>query len=200
MKSIILILSIISLLMPACTVLESKKPLSSPDQAVSDRQLEGLWRTSGNQDRTYVYIAYGSKGIGSMMIFGKIKDKDNPGLDFHLQDFFVTRTAKHRYLNLTHAIYRNSFGAQLSPSTTYTFMAYQFSRTGRLVVSMSNDNVFTDAIQSGKLRGTIKGDLGSFTNGAVIEDSSDHILSFIESPKPNPIFIKVWTLTKISGP
>ncbi len=81
----------ISLLLSACVV--SDTPLSSPRDADRDLRLEGLWRCDLVP---YFYIAYGPDAHGSILCFGR----DKTGMGVMRWDFFVTRTPKHRYLNL----------------------------------------------------------------------------------------------------
>ena len=181
----------ISLLLSACAV-ESEKPLSSPRYADRDLRLEGLWRIKlDEKDTAYFYVAYGPGAHGSIMLFGK----DKTGMGAMSWDFFVTRTPKHAYLNMIPFVEVSRGHVRPHPSNMYTFEEYRFSWRGQLVVSSVGGEVFSKAVKAGKLHG--KTDLFTTT---ISHEPSARVLAFIETSRPEDVFMKSWTATKIGSP
>jgi hypothetical protein len=174
-------------LLSGCAVTESEKPLSPPASAVPDKRLEGLWRADGKGESGYLYISYGVKATGSVMAFGK---DTGSGMGSAQYDFFVTRTAKHNYVNLSHGVFRDPdalFGSPEDPEA-YIFAEYHFSWTGQLVYSLVTGDAFVKAVEAGKLRGKVFYDDQKRPINALLKDSPKRILDFIESSKPADVF------------
>jgi hypothetical protein len=181
----------VSLLLSACAV-ESEKPLSSPRYADKDPRLEGLWRVKlDEKDTVYLYIAYGPRAHGSIMLFGK----DKTGMGTMSWDFFVTRTSKHAYLNMLPLVEVSRGHVRPRPSKMYTFEEYRFSWRGQLIVSSVGGEVFSKAVKEGKLHG--KTDLFTTT---ISHEPSQRVLAFIETSRPQDVFMKSWTATKVGNP
>ena len=83
------------LIFSSCAV-KSDAPLSPAREAFRDHRLEGLWYADDGKDRYYFYISYPDQGNGSIFWFGS----NEAGPTELLLTFFVSRTAKHTYLNL----------------------------------------------------------------------------------------------------
>jgi hypothetical protein len=191
MRFLPLFLLAVSLLLSACAV-ESEKPLSSPRYADRDPRLEGLWRVKlDEKDIVYFYIAYGPGADGSIMLFGK----DKTGMSTMSWDFFVTRTPKHAYLNMIPLIEVNHGHVRSRPSKMNTFAEYRFSWSGQLVVSSVGGEVFSKAVKEGKLHGKTD----PFTT-TISHERSERVLAFIETSRPEDVFMKSWTATKIGSP
>jgi hypothetical protein len=182
---------VIPLLLSACGV-QSEKPLSTPRYADRDPRLEGLWRASIEKDTLYFYIAYGPGAHGSILLFGKDKKK---GMGAETLDFFVTRTPKHTYLNLIPRVEIESGHVRAQKSKMFTFEEYRFSWTGQLVVSDLNGEAFSKAIEQRKLHGKV--DLFLVT---ISHTPSERIVAFIEGSKPEDVFRKAYTATRIGSP
>jgi hypothetical protein len=189
MRALSLFALFITFLLSACAI-ESDRPLSSPRYAPRDQRLEGLWRAKVGEDAIYFYIAYGPDGHGSILSFGRDKD----GMGTMLWNFFVTRTARHAYLNMTSLVSVDRGHVHQSPSKTYMFVEYRFSWRGQLVASLVGGEVFSKAIKEGKLHG--KTDL--FTT-SISHETSKRVLGFIDTAKPEDVFMKPWVATKIGG-
>ena len=191
MRAFPFLLLAVSLLFSACAV-ESVRPLSSPRTAMRDPRLEGMWRTVGEKNQSYAYFSYGEKSnIGSALMI----DKDKAGLSTISADFFVTRTPRHSYLNITHVVSRNHSSVTRDYSHTYVFMEYHFSLLGDMVTALVLEKVFKDAIAQGKIHGSAKK-----SSSTLVDDSAERVLSLIESSKPKDVFGKWSRFRKIGRP
>jgi hypothetical protein len=154
------------------------------------------------------------------MTFGGFEDGE---LDRSQFDFFVTRTAKHNYLNLSRGITTANGQTHIDHTGRYTFVEYHFSWRGRLVYSYIDGPGLASAVQSGKLKGKVTSDsksnatdtltwrldrasgggvtsdLKSNSTDTLLKDSSEHILGFIESSKPQDVFGMASKFDKIGG-
>lgn len=185
-------------LVSGCSSVESVHPLSSPRTAVHDDRLGGLWAVADNKGNVseYLYVNFGSGGSGKLMTFGGFEDGE---LDRSQFDFFVTRTAKHNYLNLSRGITTVNGQTHIDHTGRYTFVEYHFSWRGQLVYSNVDGPGLVTAVQSGKLKGKVTSDSKSNSTDTLLKDSSEHILGFIESSKPQDVFGVASKFDKIGG-
>jgi hypothetical protein len=193
-----LILLAVLPLVSGCGIVESERPLSPPRSAVRDQRLEGLWRPDGKGEAGYLYITFHPRGDGSVMIFSKYSGTG--AISTAQYDFFVTRTSKHDYLNLSHGVSRDPGFWPSARSGTYIFAEYHFTWLGQLAYSMVAGDAFGKAVDAGKLRGKVQRDKKYGVVGLFLTDSSRHILDFIESSKPGDVFGAPTKLSKIGGP
>ena len=185
-------------LMTGCVTVESKNPLSSPRLAVPDKRLEGLWRNGdGKAGSGYLYIAYRPHGEASVLSFGP---DDKSGIGTMQYDFFVTHGPKHDYLNLSHAVDHMQGAIHRDRSGNYTFVEYHFTWLGQLVYRQVEGGTFSQAVEHGKLRGKLTYDKKTkgVTN-TLLTDSSEHILKFIESSKPEDVLGAPQKYSRIGG-
>lgn len=197
MRLAFLILPAAFMLLCGCAPVESEKPLSSPQTALRDPRLEGLWRSDEKDSSGYLYVAYrGHGGIGSLMSFGK---DDTDGIGSYRADFFATHTAKRDYVNLNHQVAHMNGDEQTDRSGHYSFAEYHFTLRGQLVYSTVTGEAFAKAVEAGKLKGNVTYDKNKNVTGTLLKDSAEHILAFIESSKPSDIFGPATRLTRISG-
>jgi hypothetical protein len=187
MRALSILALAVSALFTGC-VLESDKPLSLPRDSDRDLRLEGLWRAKAENENGYTYIAYGPGVRGRMLWFGKDKNGASTGS----ADFFVTRTAKHSYLNVSEVSDNRS---EATPRKTYMFWEYHFSWNGRMVIAAVGGDIFEKAVREGKLHG--KTDQWMTT---ISHEPIGRLLAFIEAAKPKDVFIKESAMVKIGGP
>jgi hypothetical protein len=141
-----------------------------------------LWRARDKDSTTYVYIAYGTKGEGSIVDFGK----DDSGALSMSSDFFVTRTGKHEYLNLSNRMVSGHGHAQTDHPGTYTFTEVRFTWLGRLVMTSVDGDGFAKAVKEGRLKGRVTEDKNGVTD-TLLKDSGERILGFIEGAKAGDV-------------
>jgi hypothetical protein len=197
MRLSFLILPAALLFLAGCSSVESVKPLSSPRAAVPDHRLEGLWGSTDKGSSGYIYIAYPAHiGTGSLMAFGQ---NDKRGIGKYEEDFFVTRTAKHNYMNMNHTVIHTDGEVHLDRSGHYSFAAYHFTLRGQLVYAMANPDAFAKAVQTGKLRGKLTYDKNKNVTDTLLKDSSERILAFIESSKPGDLFSPATKMNKLGN-
>ena len=200
----LLFLLVVSLLLSGCeTVVVSKNPLSSPDSAAVDPRLEGLWRAKDGS--YYEYVAFGShaaRGANLIVKFGK-SFANSPSSDqlgwSNSMNFFVTRTRRRNYLNLSNNFERSGAdGEPRVPVRGYVFVAYHLSKPGELVIAELQGDFIAKAVKEGKLKGETKDD--GFGPKTFLTDSSDHIAAFIEASKTEEVFGPSQKLFKIGAP
>ena len=176
----LILLAVTSLILCGCVSVESVKPLSSPKSAVRDPRLAGLWSfKDDNGSPGYLYIAFGPSGTGSILLFGN--DPKN-GLVTLQRDFFVTHGAKRDYLNMSNQVTRVQHDSESDKSGRYAFAVYEVLKSGELAYSEPSGDVFSKAVEAGKLRGELTRD--KKTNGVtdvLLTDSPEHILAFVEA-------------------
>jgi hypothetical protein len=194
-----LILLAILPLFSACSVVQSKNPLSPRSSAVRDGRIEGLWQEDlGKGSFQYVFFTYhAGRNDGSIMEF---KKNDVGSVSSAQYDFFVTRTPKHDYLNVTNGHTDNEQTFPVGRPGSYSFAEYHFNWMGRLVYSMIGGNGFAKAIDEGKLKGIVERDSKKNITAIYLTDSSKRILDFIESSKPQDVFDSTAKLTWVGGP
>jgi hypothetical protein len=199
MRILPLVLLAACLLFAGCsTGVVSKNPLSSPKAAIADPRLEGLWRARDGS--CYEYFAFGNHSNRGDNLLLRFEKSGNQLGSSNSMKFFVTRTKAHSYLNMNHDYGRD--GNEEKPSLNqddYTFLEYYFSKRGDLVVSEPNDDLFKTAVKDGKLQGQVS-DKDSWGPNPYLTDSSDHILTFIESSDPKEIFWPAYKFVRIGGP
>jgi hypothetical protein len=186
-------------LMTGCVTVESKNPLSPPRLAVADKRLEGLWRNDDKQPGSgYLYIAYRPHDGGSVMFFGP---DDTSGIGTMQYDFFVTRGMKDDYLNLSHAVYHLQGATQRDRSGNYTFAEYHFTWLGQLIYRQVEGDAFSKAVEGGKLRGKLTYDKKTHgVTNTLLTDTSERVLGFMESSKPEDVFGTPQKYSRIGGP
>lgn len=182
----------VSLLLSACGVVVSDKPLSSPRYSDRDPRLEGLWRVEEQKNVSYFYVVYGPDAHGSILSFGR----DEKGLDAISCDFFVTRTLKHSYMNLSLEGEARRGHVKRITTKQYMFAEYHFSGSGKLVTSLIGGESFSRAIKQGKLHGKTD----KYSN-STLHDTSERVLTFIETSRPKDVLEKSpTTATRIGKP
>jgi hypothetical protein len=115
-------------------------------------------------------------------------------------DFYVTRTAKHDYLNVTNGRTDNEQLFPVGKPGSFSFAEYHFNWLGRLVYSMIGGNGFAKAVDEGKVKGKVVRDSKKNITAIYLTDTSQHILDFIESSKPQDVFDSTTALTRAGGP
>jgi hypothetical protein len=204
MKPFLFLLLAVSLLLSGCeTVVVSKNPLSSPDSAVVDPRLEGLWRARDGS--YYEYVAFGShaaRGANLIVKFGKSFAK-SPGSDqlgwSSSMNFFVTRAKRRNYLNLSNRFERSGVDGEPRVFVRgYMFVAYHFARPGEVVIAELQADFIAKAVKEGKLKGKTQDD--GFGPNTFLTDSSEHLTAFIEASKTEEVFGPPQKLFKIGAP
>lgn len=196
---------IASLLLAGCASgVQSRHPLSSASLSTPDPRLEGIWRDKQN----YWYITRLSHGDLLVLLPRHLGNSAIPAQtgcapsDIYSATFFVTRTPKVNYLNVTQE-YIHSLPDSLSAAgvpEAFGFRKYYFTKRGALIITDLEGEGFNNAVKQHKLRGKDNtGDLG--TGPAIyLKDSGKRILQFIETSKPADIESGTVKLTRITGP
>lgn len=186
-------------LFSACTVVQSKNPLGPRSSAVRDERLEGLWQHDvGKGKFEYAFFTYHDRSSdGSIMEFTK---NDAGRISTAQYDFYVTRTSKHDYLNLTSGHSDNEEIFPVGTHGSYSFAEYHINWMGRLVYSMIGGNGFANAVDQGKVKGKVDRGSKGAVDSIYLTDSSRHILDYIESSKPQDVIDSTIKLRWVGGP
>jgi len=144
------VLAAVSLLLTGCALLNSDRPLAPFGTAARDTRLEGMWCPRKKSDNGYLYIAYRTGNMGSLLAVSK---DGKSGVTTTGCDFFVTRTRKGSYMNVTQV---SEDGAPTNQTPRmWLFVKYWFAWNGDLLGSEVGGNAFVSAVKSGKLPGTV---------------------------------------------
>jgi hypothetical protein len=194
-----LILLAILPLFSACSVVQSKNPLGPRSAAVRDERLEGMWKVDEGKGKFgYVFFAYHAHGgDGTIM---ELTKNDAGQVASAKYDFFVTRSSKHDYLNVTNGHSSDESVFSIGRGGTYSFAEYHFNWLGELVYSMVGGDGIAKAVDEGKLKGKVDRDSKGAVNDIYLTDTSKRMLDFIESSKPKDVFEMTTKLTWVGGP
>lgn len=189
----------LTLLAGGCVV--SEQPLSAIGEAKPDTRLTGRWRNTdrdadekkpemdGKKEPEIAQISFDEHGVGHAQ---EVDQDGKVGMEF--LRFFITRSEKNTYLNIQ------------DPSTNssgYFFYKYRVSDDGKVLQLWSvRDEVLTDAVKTGQLKGKLDvhppGKTSSLESYTLLQDSSDKLLSFIESKPEKTMLDKPMTLGKVN--
>lgn len=170
------IVGALALLLSGCFV-TSEHPLSDPKDAQPDPALAGEWRSTIHADEPPTRIRFDRRGRGLIAETTQSKPA-NPS-----ERFFVTKTAKASYLNITGS----------TPHKGGYFLRYQVSADGkRLTFWMPKTATFRRAVTKGKLKGVIDNSQNTTgddrLDGVHLSDSPAAILQFMESQRAAAVF------------
>jgi hypothetical protein len=183
----------------------SEQPLSpgfQADKAFSPRpkpdfRLAGVWREQktsarADSDDKDVRVLYEKTGFGKMM--PALRSGQPVGNDHSQLSFFVTRTPKGDYLNMFDFREEDGSKKDTGDKTIYGFAKYELSADGREArVWLPETKVFAKAVKEGKLKGEAKG----ASSDVLLQDSSEALLRFIESPDGQNAFKQSQTYRKV---
>lgn len=179
------------LLLLNCVPAEFKYSLSSPENAIADLRLNGLWASSDNNKS---YLFFQSKS-DSMMDFIWINNKDkNQGADVFEFEIFPTKVNELDLLNLRMVINKNNDNKEYYKSY---FIAKYDIQGNKLKMSYINDTNCKDLINKGMLKGEIVSD-STGSEKVFITDSSDRIITLIKSSYPDNLFEDFGEFQKIN--
>lgn len=185
----------------ACCPTTSICPLSSPEKAIYDKQLEGSWifvSKEGDVDG-YLHVGKIEKNLTKAIA---IEIKSSGELEHVILNMFPTKIGQDSYLNIKA---EELFQEISSHDNGYIFAKYELSGNKKLAVYCMDDEPIAKAIQSGKLKGKITyenliaseegiGDSQKKFQKKIkcmqITDSSENILRFIQNSDPHELFPK----------
>jgi hypothetical protein len=169
-------------------------PLSNPANVTYDNRLQGVWRLQTEQDDV-VYFHIGKTDDGTTQITS-VEHKQNGELDIATFVMFPTEIDKHTYMSLK----IEEMSDQSSKDTTdYFLLRYVFPNKNEFFVHQMDDEVTTEAIMSGKLKGeiTYRSPLSNRTSAREskkivdclkITDATENIVKYIKTMDTNRLF------------
>jgi hypothetical protein len=161
---------------------ESKYPLSSPDSAVLDKDLQGVWVSSNNKETAeygYLHIVPRQDNTSDIVVVSHSKDS---GAETGFYVMFTTIIEGNRYMNLKE---KDPKTGKLSGD--YIFAKYEIFRNEVLILRlMTNDDMLIKAIESGQLKGKIS--KGRLFTTVTITDVSSKVAEFITDNNQDRLF------------
>ncbi|MEI9896896.1 MAG: hypothetical protein WDN28_24325 [Chthoniobacter sp.] len=170
---------------------ESKNPLSTPATSTIDPRLEGIYvarRDKKDDDLAGWHFHYrGAKAAGQgparatpWLEVLDIEHRQDGALKGNAYRVLTTHLGGHDYMSfIVVGGDRNQYATQ------YSFARYEVSWTGDIRIWLVNSDVLTQAIQSGKLRGTVKTSHGK---DILLTDSTAHLAAFVAASDPSVLF------------
>ncbi len=130
-------------LISACTV-TSDNPLCAPEDGHADPRLLGDWFGKKEQD-----LFRFTQKKGAWMHVDIVPPKRGDKIDSY--DFYPVTIGKNNYLNVV----MDGKDAQGKPKKVYTFVRYRITHDSVLEMAMISQQASADAVNSGKLKGTV---------------------------------------------
>ena len=202
MKACKFTIILIAFLLSACAPVVSLNPLSEPADA--NKQLEGIWKLSSDEDNVFVHIGRTCK---NEMLALSVEHKENGTLDISKIPFFLTISGADNYINIK---LQDINDDMTDGYEGYIFEKYTFIDKDTLRLYMLDTQELTAAVQTGQLKGqityrkkyealdpsaeeykTIDGSINGASQSidhVTITDSSKNILKFLESADAHELF------------
>ena len=183
------LLAAASLLLAGCLP-ESKNPLSTPQTSTIDVDLEGVYmpnkKGSDDSSLSTMHFHYRSvKADGSFRITPlldvlEVTHEIDSGLITHAYQMLITHIGNQNYMSF------RDLGKSGVHATTYSFARYEIGWRGTLRVWLINSDAVAQAIQAGKLHGTVK--THKYSKDILITDSTDRLAAFVKESDPAKLF------------
>jgi hypothetical protein len=159
------------LALAGCSSVTIKQPLPRTADSAEQARFEGEWVT-GDQ---IIYMRFGSNGIGQ---FAGV-DWKNGQFTCEKGEFIVSKGTASNFLSVR--IPENGKMQEM-----YFFVQYYFTREGELVVWLPEAKAFADAVEKGKLLGTVE--RGKSSISVVLTGTPEKILAFLNDPANGTMF------------
>lgn len=159
---------------------ESRRPLSDPQQAKIDNRPVGTWRATLDGKQYYLHAGTGNiVGKSDWMELVLVHPGEKPSFYLHHKIGFVSVIGEQNYFNVANLSVlptqiRGSKPEELAAAVErYDILKYEVN--GETMNIWAADQKFVQAaIEAGKIKG----------HGATIEDSTENLIRFIESSPP----------------
>jgi hypothetical protein len=170
----------------------SQNPLSSPDTAVADARLAGVWYGKSGDDTIFLHFVAGK---GAQMDVVEVDHQISGDAHTNLYTMFPSHLDSTRYMNI-----REKKGA----SKAYYLARYQISASGALSIWLMSEKAASKAINNDKLAGkiSVKDTGGSGTERDVtITSGTERLAAFVKKSDPEILFAeKFGTFRKLTLP
>ncbi|MGB8356487.1 MAG: hypothetical protein WCD79_21490 [Chthoniobacteraceae bacterium] len=192
MKPALLLLVVAALLGLSGCLPVSQNPLSSPDTAVADARLAGVWAGKSGDDLVFLHFVQGKTAMMDAVEVDHPKDGDT---NTHTYTVFPTVIDGVHYLNV-----QDKKGTDKS----YHLARYQVTSSGTLTIWLMSEKPAIKAIESEKISGKVgKKDPASKvdTREVSITASTEHLAAFVGKSDPEVLFgEKFCTFKKLTIP
>jgi hypothetical protein len=153
-----------------CSSVTIKEPLPMISDAAENARFQGEW-VSG--DQTF-YMGFGSNGIGQFVGV----DWENDQFQLEKGELIVSK-GPNSFLSVR-VMEKGKW------QEGYFFVQYHFTREGDLLLWRPEANTFADAVEKGKLKGTIE--KGKSYVSVAITSPPEKILAFVNDPLNGALF------------
>jgi hypothetical protein len=172
-------------LLPAC-IPYATTPLSDPDKAKLDERLCGRWSHTNTDGETSTWTIGKPKRDGApagLMVAVSVWCDKNHEVDFGDACFFPTVLGDHSYMNVIKFDDVERMEARkwdMAKVTRYTFVRYRVEGD-TLTIWLMDDKPVAEAIQAGRLKGTVEKEKKSFGKTVTITDTTDNLIRFVKA-------------------
>ena len=181
-----------SLLVAGCLP-QSKNPLSTPANSTVDSRLGGIYvarREKADDDLSGWHIHYrgikaganGHSGTSPWLEVLNVEHRRDGGLKGDAYRALTTHIGQSDYMSFV--LIDSESGKQ--KASLYSFARYEVNWSGDLRVWLANADVLAQAIQAGKLRGSVKAD--KYAKDVLLTDSTERLAAFVAASDPAKLF------------
>lgn len=192
MKSAFVLLWVGVLLGLAGCLPVSQNPLSSPEEAVADSRLAGVWYGRSGEDTIFLHFV---SGKDARMDVVEVDHEKNGEAHTNLYTMFPSVIGGRRYMNI-----REKKGAE----KRYYLARYQLSGNGALTIWMMSEKPVAGAVRNEKIAGKVTSkNSGESSTGRdiTITASTERLAAFVRKSDPEVLFgEKFGTFKKLALP
>jgi hypothetical protein len=169
-NTIIIATAAILMVFPISCIVESKNPLSSPDNSVLDKRLPGMWKVkpADNEDNGNMLVLQKEENTLLFIIY-------NTELKYEQQyEAFVTTLGKNRWLNV--------YEPGSDPADRNYILVYYTIERKRLKLQLLDKNKLAELVENGAIEGTVTGT----PKGVTLTGNSESLAAFFSNiPLPD---------------
>lgn len=166
-------------------VVESEFPLSLPGDSKVDERLDGVWALKKDGDTAYIHFRQHDEHWTD--IAQVIHEKEN-GLDVTGYTMFPTKIGERTYMNIV----GKRFDKEKPDSESYTFVRYELTEKGELVLRLMSMKAVAPAIEAGKLKGEIKHAANGEVESVELHDSPENLTAFVTTADDAKLFPDIY--------
>jgi len=151
MRIVMVFVMAIAGLLSACCPATSLNPLSPPEKSQYDATVGGTWVPIEEDDfeKEYLHVGKGKDGMIEILV---VTIKENGELEHNDFTVFTTFTSKGRFLNVKA---EDVIDALPSEHAGYLFVRYELKGRDDLSIYYMDEDLFSKAIEEGKLKGEV---------------------------------------------
>ena len=166
----------------------SVNPLSSPENAISDSRLPGVWYGRSGEDTVFLHFVAGE---GPQMQIVEVDHEKTGKAHTTLYNMYVTAIEDSRYMNVQEG---------KGEDRPYYLARYRISGSGTLTIWLMSEKSAAKAIRADKIEGKVVKKSADDLD-VKITDTTKHLAAFVKKSDPEVIFDqKFGTFRKLTLP